>query len=213
MNKKNCWTEALHSRRFVIQLIIVAIFILVIVSLLPYFFHSIIGPKPGLRITDPVLNACAPRDYSWIIFVLIYLSLGITLQGIYKKPKIILLGLKCYLLITLLRMLSMYMLTLEAPKGIIPLHDPLVDLIAYGGNVFTKDLFFSGHVATLTLFAQLEERVVMKRILVISVILVAGLILLQGVHYSIDLLVAPIVSILVVKVAKRYFTTLINGNR
>ncbi len=97
----------------------------------------------------------------------------------------------------------MYVLTLEAPEGIIPLHDPLVDLIAYGGNVFNKDLFFSGHVATLTLFALLEERIIMKRILVISVVLVAGLILLQRVHYSIDVVVAPIVTILLFQVMKR----------
>lgn len=188
-------------------MILVTIFILVIVSFLPYFFHSIIGPKPGLRITDPVLNVFAPQDHSWIIFGLIYLSLGITLQGIYKKPRIILLGLKCYLVSTLLRMFSMYTLTLEAPEGIIPLHDPLVDVIAYGGNTFTKDLFFSGHVATLTLFALLEERIILKRILVLNVFLVAGFILLQRVHYTIDVIAAPLITFIVVKVTSRAMTS------
>jgi PAP2 superfamily C-terminal len=212
VDQKNRWTEALQKRSFVVQLILVTIFILITVSGLPYFFHAIIGPKPGIIINDPVLNAFAPRDNSWLIFGLIYLSLGITLQGIYNKPEMILLGLKCYLLITVLRIFSMYVITLEAPEGIIPLHDPIVDLIAYGGNVFNKDLFFSGHVATLTLFALLEERVIQKRILVISVVLVAGLILLQRVHYSIDVLVAPMVTILLFQVMKRYFTAPINDD-
>lgn len=202
-DQKNLWTEAFQKKGFMVQLIVFTISILAVVSLLPYFFHTIIGPKPGLRINDLVLNAFAPRDNSWIIFGLIYLSLVITLQGIYRKPEMVLLGLKCYLLLTLLRMVSMYVLTLEAPEGIIPLHDPLVDVIAYGGNVFNKDLFFSGHVATLALFVWLEERPMFKSILLMNTILVAGLILLQRVHYTMDVLAAPFITYLSVRIAKR----------
>ena len=202
-DQKNLWTEAFQKKGFMVQLIVFTISILAVVSLLPYFFHTIIGPKPGLRINDLVLNAFAPRDNSWIIFGLIYLSLVITLQGIYRKPEMVLLGLKCYLLLTLLRMVSMYVLTLEAPEGIIPLHDPLVDVTAYGGNVFNKDLFFSGHVATLALFVWLEERPMFKSILLMNTILVAGLILLQRVHYTMDVLAAPFITYLSVRIAKR----------
>ena len=202
-DQKNLWTEAFQKKGFMVQLIVFTISILAVVSFLPYFFHTIIGPKPGLRINDLVLNAFAPRDNSWIIFGLIYLSLVITLQGIYRKPEMVLLGLKCYLLLTLLRMVSMYVLTLEAPEGIIPLHDPLVDVIAYGGNVFNKDLFFSGHVATLALFVWLEERPMFKSILLMNTILVAGLILLQRVHYTMDVLAAPFITYLSVRIAKR----------
>ena len=199
----NSWTEAIKKKSFLVQLIVFTISILAVVLFLPYFFHTIIGPKPGVRINDLVLNAFAPRDNSWIIFGLIYLSLVITLQGIYRKPEIFLLGLKCYLILTLLRMVSMYLITLEAPEGIIPLHDPLVDLIAYGGNAFNKDLFFSGHVATLSLFVCLEERPKLKKILLVDTILVAGLILLQRVHYTMDVLIAPFITYLVVRLAKR----------
>lgn len=198
-DRRNPWKEALQKKDFVIPLVFVTLSILAVVSFLPYFFHAIIGPKPGLVINDLVLNAFAPRDYSWIIFGLIYLSLAITLQGIYWKPEMVMLGLKCYLLLTVLRMVSMYLLTLEAPEGIIPLKDPLVDVIAYGGNVFNKDLFFSGHVATLTLFVLLEKRPMLKTILLLNTILVAGLILLQRVHYTMDVLVAPFTTYFIVK--------------
>ncbi len=202
-DQNNPWTEAFQKKGFMVQLIVFTISILAVVSLLPYFFHTIIGPKPGIQIHDLVLNAFAPRDHSWIIFGLIYLSLVITIQGIYRKPEMVLLGLKCYLLLTLLRMVSMYMLTLEAPEGIIPLHDPLVDVIAYGGNTFNKDLFFSGHVATLALFVGLEQRPMFKAILLVNTILVAGLILLQRVHYTMDVLAAPFITYLSVRIAKR----------
>ncbi len=154
---------------------------------------------------DFVLNLFAPQDHSWIIFGLIYLSLMITLQGIAKHPRSILLGLKCYLSITILRMIMMYVFTIEPPEGIIPLHDPIVDAVAYGGMVFNKDLFFSGHMATLTLFVLLEERPVMKKILIFNTLIVAGLILLQRVHYTIDVIAAPLIMIGVFKLTKKNF--------
>jgi hypothetical protein len=136
---------------------------------------------------------------------LIYLSLIILLHGIASKPLSILLGLKCYLFITLLRMITMYLFTLDPPKGIIPLHDPIADVIAYGGNMFNKDLFFSGHVATLTLFILLEERAVIKKLMITNMLIVAGLILLQHVHYTIDVIAAPLIMIGVFKLTKMNF--------
>lgn len=100
-------------------------------------------------------------------------------------------------------MVTMYVFTLEPPAGIIPLHDPIVDVIAYGGQVFNKDLFFSGHVATLTLFVLLEERPVIKKILTLNTLIVAGLILLQRVHYTIDVVAAPLLMIGLFRLAKK----------
>ena len=96
----------------------------------------------------------------------------------------------------------MYVFTLEAPEGIIPLRDPLVDIVAYGGKVFNKDLFFSGHVATLTLFVLVEERSIVKKILLINSLMVAGFILLQRVHYTVDVIVAPFMSLAIFRMMK-----------
>jgi hypothetical protein len=96
-------------------------------------------------------------------------------------------------------MVTMYAFTLEPPTGIIPLHDPVVDVIAYGGNVFNKDLFFSGHIATLVLFLLLVERSFLKRILIVNTVLVAGLILLQRVHYTLDVVAAPLITYIIMK--------------
>jgi PAP2 superfamily C-terminal len=198
---------AFQKKGFIVQLIFLLVAIILVVYLLPYFFHAIIGPRQGIVIDDLVLNAFTPRDYSWVIFGLIYLSLIITLQGVIRKPEIVLLGLKCYLIITVLRMLTMYLFTLEAPAGIIPLHDPLVDVIAYGGKVFNKDLFFSGHVASLTLFVLVEERLIVKKILIVNSILVAGLILLQRVHYTVDVVAAPFITYATMKLTRLYSAT------
>lgn len=188
------WSEAIRNKSYTIQLAIFIIVILIVVSFLPYYFHSVIGPKPGVQLNDQVLTLFPPQDHSWIIFGLIYLSLVIILQGIGSKPLSILIGIKCYLVITLLRMITMYLFTFEPPAGMISLHDPIIDVVAYGGAVFNKDLFFSGHVATLTLFILLEERPLLKKILVFNSLAVAGLILLQRVHYTIDVLAAPFIT-------------------
>lgn len=201
-NRNNLWKEAFQRRGFIFQLIFFTTSILIVVSFLPYFFHSVIGPKPGITINDSLLNSFTPQDNSWVIFGLIYLSLVIVVQGVMMKPQLVLLGLKCYLSLTILRMISMYLFTLEPPPGIIPLQDPIVDVIAYGGNVFNKDLFFSGHVATLTLFAMLEERPFPKKVLMVSTSLVAVFVLLQRVHYTVDVMAAPAITFFIVKLIR-----------
>jgi hypothetical protein len=171
---------------------------------LPYFFHSVIGPKPGWQLEDPILKLFIPRDFSVLIFTLIYLSLFIVLLGLIKKPYLIALGLGSYLVITIARMITMYLFTLEPPDGIIVLQDPFIDRLAYGGNVFTKDLFFSGHMATLTLLGLVEERPWAKKI-VFGCTLVAGvLIIIQRVHYTIDVLAAPVITYGIIKLLNQF---------
>jgi len=204
VSRQDSWNSAIHNRSFVVQFVITIVALLSILFYLPHYFHSVIGPRPGLQLHDPVLNLFKPQDYSVLIFTLIYLSLFIVLWGLIKRPYQIALGLGGYLVITLARMVTMYLVTLEPPVGIIVLQDPFIDRIAYGGNAFTKDLFFSGHVATLTLLALLEERPRVKKVIWLCMALVAGLILMQRVHYTIDVLAAPLITFGIVKGVK-YF--------
>jgi membrane-associated phospholipid phosphatase len=186
------------------QLTSVVVILLLVLLYLPTYFHTVIGPKPGTVLNDPVLNFFNPRDYSWPIFLLIYFSLALVLVSVLKKPFTVLLGLKCYLVVTVLRMLSMYLITLEPAGGIILLQDPLIDRIAYGGEVFAKDLFFSGHMATLTLLALLEERAHIKKLVVIISAVVALLLIIQRVHYTIDIVASPLITYATLGGLKRF---------
>ncbi len=188
---RNSWIAALQQKKFKYQLGFVVITLLVILLYLPVYFHTVIASKPGATLNDPILNYFNPKDYSWVIFGIIYFSLFIVLHGLLRKPTVVLLGLSSYLTITCLRMLTMFVFTLEPAEGMIPLHDPLIDSIAYGGGVFAKDLFFSGHVATLTLLALLEDRPWVKVLIILGAVLVGWLLLIQRVHYSIDVMAAP----------------------
>jgi hypothetical protein len=68
----------------------------------------------------------------------------------------------------------------------------------------TKDLFFSGHTSIMTLnFLCLEKRSD-KIIGIVSAIAVAILLMVQHIHYTIDIVAAPIVTYICFSFTKKY---------
>lgn len=88
-------------------------------------------------------------------------------------------------------MLTILMVPLAAPAGLVELVDPLTGVF-YGHTVITKDLFYSGHTASLlTMYFCLPKK--SDRMLVLIATLIVGcLLLVQHVHYTIDVLAAPV---------------------
>lgn len=192
MIKEDNWGQALGQKSFRLHLFVSGIGAVLLVYFLPYFFNDILLTKPGVVLNDFILAQLEPKDWSWIIFVFIYSSLLLVLLYNYSKPYVIILGIESYIAINLVRMITLYTFTLEPPIGIIPLTDPLITKIAYGNVVYLKDLFFSGHVATLFLLFLLEKNKIRKIILLVSACIVTFLVLWQHVHYSVDVFFAPI---------------------
>ena len=87
------------------------------------------------------------------------------------------------------RILAMYLLPLQPPEKMIILNDPFVEFFGTG-QTLTKDLFFSGHTATLLILFLISEKKIIKTIFLISTIVVAIAVLLQHVHYTIDVFAA-----------------------
>ncbi len=191
MSNHLSWNELLRKRSFRIHLILSGFVGIALISFLPYFFTEILQPKPGVVLNDYILNLLEPKDWSWVIFGIIYSSVLVTILFNIANGYTILLGIECYIGINLFRIFTLYVVTLEPPQGIIPLIDPLVTKIAYGNVVYLKDLFFSGHVSTLFLLYLLEENKARKLFILTSTFVVAFLILWQHVHYTIDVLSAP----------------------
>ncbi len=190
---KYSWHNALRQRSQLAALIYGLSLIIFFILYLPYFFGQVIDPKPGLLLNDFVLNYIIPIDNSWVIFILIYACILQTIITNFKKPRVILLGLVTYSSVSLIRMLTIYLFTLEPPPGLIPLIDPFVSLIAYDPS-FTKDLFFSGHVSTLTMLTLVEPQRQLKFLKIGVTIAVSILLLFQHVHYTIDVLFAPVIT-------------------
>ena len=97
----------------------------------------------------------------------------------------------------------MYVVTLEPPVGMILLADP-ISSIAYPDRGFAKDLFFSGHVSTMMVLVLIEKNRLAKILKITGTVIMGFLLAWQHVHYTIDLLAAPVITygiFLVIKAA------------
>ena len=183
------WKEFLTDKKKQKELIISIPFLAAILIIFPQFLQFV-EARQGVVFTDPILVLFNPIDLTWLTFGLIYLSIIITIFSLAKKPERLLFTLQCYGLMVFFRLIVMYLLPLEAPATLISLNDPFVQLLGTG-EILTKDLFFSGHTATLFLLFLIMESRVIKIIFIASTILVGIAVMLQHVHYVVDVAVAP----------------------
>jgi len=183
------WKKFLTDKKKQKELFVTIPFLAAILIIFPQFLQFV-EARPGVVFTDPILELFNPIDITWLTFGLIYLSIVIALFSMAKKPDRLLFAFQCYGLMVLFRLIVMYLLPLEAPATLIPLNDPFIQLFGTG-EILTKDLFFSGHAATLFLLFLIVEKRVFKMILLTSTILVGIAVLLQHVHYVVDVAVAP----------------------
>jgi len=95
------------------------------------------------------------------------------------------------------------MLPLEPPSDLIQLKDPITYLF-YGNEYVTKDLFFSGHTATQFLMFLCLKKKTERMILLVSTFLIAIMVLFQHVHYTVDVLAAPIIAYLAYWLTKSF---------
>lgn len=151
---------------------------------------AIIDLQVGTPLYDP-LHAFLPAsiDFSNIIFFLTYTSVFlVTLDVIMKSPMgLVRLGFAIAAM-KILRSFSMFLLPLEPPIGIIPLQDPLVSFMTPNHVVALRDLFFSGHCATMMILLLFAISPVVKKWMKFIIIIVPLLILWQRVHYTVDVL-------------------------
>jgi hypothetical protein len=175
-------------RRFILS-------ILALAGLLVFFasFLNYIELRQGHVFYDPVMNFFKPRDVSYFIFVTTYTASLVGLIYAFFSPYITLHLCQMYLLLTVFRIITLFFVPLDPPETIIPLKDAFLQNTFYntiGGNL--KDLFFSGHTATLFLFFFLVKNIYLRWFFFIAAASVACGVVLQHVHYTYDVLAAPL---------------------
>ena len=162
-------------------------FFFVILAAYSSFLHYI-ELRPGTSLMDPILHCFSPHDMTWLTFFLIYVSLTIGIIALYRHHTLFAF-LHAYSLLIIIRMMAMYLLPLNPPPGMIPLHDPVV---AFFGRqtILTKDLFFSGHTATIFLLYLSTTNKLLRMSFMFASACIAICLLLQHVHYTEDLFAA-----------------------
>ena len=204
------WTDALRSRRF--KLLTVGTFAGLIAALLLLNRFLLFNERrSGARLPDPVLRLLPAWDLSWPIFALIYGTLIVTVIHLARQPRPLLVALQAYALLAIVRIAMMYSVPLEAPPEMIMLVDPLVRLFGDGAGNWAKDLFFSGHTSTTFLCALSVRSRPLKLFCFSACASVAMLILLQHVHYTIDVLVAPFIAFSVQRLARHWTSRVLDG--
>jgi hypothetical protein len=185
------WTQSWKGSGFRTQFVITLLLLGVLLFSLSYFF-AFIEARPSHSVDDAVLNLVQPVDVSLFTFLIIYSVAVYTIIVVIRQPELFLTAVQAYGLMLLIRLFTLYFIPLEAPQGIIPLHDPFIEQFFYGQTRITKDLFFSGHVATVTLLFLVNPNEKLRWAYGIVVILVSLLIMWQRVHYSFDVFAAPL---------------------
>jgi len=153
-------------------------------------FLDYVETRAGVVLPDPVLALFNPINLTWLIFGLIYFSLIIAVIILARKPEKLMFALQVYILFVLVRIAAMYLVPVNPPQQMIRLDDPFVQFFGTG-KMLTKDLFFSGHTATLFLLFLVTENKIVKSLFLVFTILVGISLLLQHVHYLIDVFAAP----------------------
>ena len=159
------------------------------------YWLNLNSDRPGLIINDPVYTFLTPYDFSPVIFFFTYSGTILFLLNIAQYPFLIHRGVMMFVAVFLIRAICIYLIPLSPSPGIIPLYDPVTDALGHEGRI-VNDLFFSGHIADLTTFYLLCRSVNLKRYILLCICIVATLLVWQRVHYTIDVLMAPVFSYL-----------------
>jgi PAP2 superfamily C-terminal len=157
--------------------------------------------REGIQLADPLLSLIPAYDCSEITFALTYIALVTFILTTIISPARFIIGLQGYCLLIIMRTLSIYLVPLEPPAGLILLKDPvtIIFMSTPAGGYIVKDLFFSGHLSTIVLFFFVSNNKTVKKLLLVLGFSVSTLLLIQHVHYTIDILAAPFFSFLAYK--------------
>ena len=156
-----------------------------------HFFCFIQDCKGGTAMNDWVLKWLTPRDVSIPIALLMATVLGLCVVRCVTDPNMFITALLAFVFLFATRMITINITRLVAPIGLIELKDPICNLM-YGSHFITKDLFYSGHTATLCVLYLCSTKKIDKYFILFAVLSVGTLLLIQHVHYTVDVLCAPL---------------------
>jgi len=195
------WQRAWEFPAFRIKLISGLIILAGILVFVPDYF-LFIQAREAVLLNDWLLNTLPVKDVSAYIFLMLYPFMALMIWRMVENTAFCITGLWAYIFLCMGRMVTIFLIPLEAPSGILHLEDPF-SVFFYGTEVITKDLFFSGHTATLFLIALCLEKRWEKSLAFASTFVLAILLMVQRVHYTADILAAPVFSYLFWMLGKR----------
>jgi len=185
------WRRLKHNKAYLFSFICLFALTLVFLKLCSLFLVYNETRTVGYVINDFILNSIPVQDISQQLFIMTWLGVSTGIIMCLKNPRKTMALFIAVIAVVLLRSLTLYLVPLVPPEGIIPLRDNFVESSFYGDNVLIRDLFFSGHIASMSVLFFLVDFKPIKYLLGILAMIVGFLLLVQHVHYTIDVIAAP----------------------
>ena len=189
---KSTYGESFADNKFKVYLIFTIIHLVFTVIWITSILNAVEN-RQGVVFADPVFATLQPVDLTWPVFIAMHLITTIAIIVILPDAHYLCACVIGYSLVLNIRTITMFLTPFDPPMTIIPLDNPI--LIPLGVNsMHVRDLFFSGHTATMVFTFFATKIKWLKIATFIGTVLVAVGVLLQHVHYSIDVVVAPFVA-------------------
>jgi hypothetical protein len=201
------WRDAAKNKQFIAMLAVTAVAFIGLLVFISYF-QIYIENRSGVAFEDPITSAIPAISLDTLTFVAIYLAHIVAVWLTLKNPRQFLTFLLGELLVYIFRVVAMYLMPLDAPYGTIVLYDPFLIWFG-GGEIITKDLFFSGHTATTFMAFLITTNKKAKIFVFLMLILVVCGVLLQRVHYTVDVYAAFFFAFTAYKMAKYFVSKLL----
>lgn len=166
-------------------------------------FLARVEMRQGVAFIDPVHAILGPVDLTWPIFIMLYGALLLALVSVARHPEALIVGVQAYTIQVAVRMLMMWSLPLDPAPTMIMMADPIVSSVTSGGPPLTRDLFYSGHVAILVVMSMVVPQRWARVAFALLAVAMGVCVILQHVHYTVDVLVAPFVAMACVRFVRR----------
>lgn len=186
-----------------IMLLLMSVGLVYLTKRINQTFLPLLETRQGFDIYDPVLEFLPAADMSEEIFVVMYSAtfIGFFLLG--RHPRSLVIGFMSYMYMYLFRFICICGFPLNAPQELVVLRDPIVDMIELNPTFLRRDLFYSGHFATVFMIFIMVGKKWYRWLFLLAALMVGLLILVQHIHYFYDVLGAGLFSYISVYCATR----------
>jgi len=167
-----------------------AFFAAVFVAFIPFLTYN--ETRTGYVFDDPLLRLFPPVSVSAYTMALTHASFVAGWLVAARRPERLVHFVQCYTLMIVVRTVCMLIVPLEPPPTYVELTDPILQAVIYAGRQNTRDLFFSGHTATIALFGFVFADLRIRWGFFVAATLVGVLLLAQHAHFSVDVVAAPL---------------------
>ncbi|TDQ11625.1 phosphatase PAP2-related protein [Pedobacter metabolipauper] len=193
-SKQFSWSLAWDYPAFRIKLVLGLIILVAILLFIPQFFNHI-QDREGHVLNDKLLASIPPTDVSLYIFLVLYSMVALFLVRMSGNTFICLTAVWSFVFLCIARIITITLVPLNPPLNMVELADPC-SILFYRSNIITKDLFFSGHTATLIVGGLCMKKKTDRVIVFAAALIIGCLLLVQHVHYTVDVLMAPFFSVI-----------------